>query len=538
MNYNPKTQNRIQNILNYNMNIFFYRFLKSVTSVIKNCKSESGYIQTPQQKVKNHENSQSTSVVPPLGYQNSSDKSHLNNDSMIIKNGNSNSINNNTNNNNVSNNVINENEESYYIDPNWKPDENGGYYDDDGYYYNDKGQLTGYYDEYGEYFEYTEADLKQFYQSNNSNIKGDLSRSDTKKIMLKQKSNSKRNMLKTKVVIPPPPDGSTNNNNNNNNSNNNNNNNFKIITSNVANNNGNHANESKDDELNAKPLLSQSQTSEAQNENSTSSDLIMNNASYGKLKNSNNHIKPYNNSEYEYKQKQSIVTPDPKYHLQNRQYKSIPNIPIKTQLGSLKILPPKPGKLKNPGDKAIKNPNKVELKVRVLYDPATGSYTGLPQEWLQELNRQFGVAPKTLPGIKLDKYNAKVPKVLVTLASSIKSNNGWKQVGIFRLAPNATESTKKKNEINTNGKLVIDNNSKTDVNVYANLIKVWFRDLPQPILNCVDPTRVELVANPSQALDVINIMPEPQKSIFLWLCDMCVECSQYSKINKMNSQVM
>mmetsp|Transcript_62504 Transcript_62504/g.76520 ORF Transcript_62504/g.76520 Transcript_62504/m.76520 type:complete len:157 (-) Transcript_62504:128-598(-) len=95
---------------------------------------------------------------------------------------------------------------------------------------------------------------------------------------------------------------------------------------------------------------------------------------------------------------------------------------------------------------------------------------------------------------------------------------------------------KKKNEINTNGKLVIDNNSKTDVNVYANLIKVWFRDLPQPILNCVDPTRVELVANPSQALDVINIMPEPQKSIFLWLCDMCVECSQYSKINKMNSQ--
>ena len=140
-------------------NIFeIIRFLKSVTTVIKNCKSDLDYIKVEKKK---KEYSQSISAVPPLGFQNSTD-----NNSHQYSKSKSKTNDNNSKTNSVfsgkGTNAIDEDEE-YYIDPNWKADENGGYYDDDGYYYDEKGKLTGYYDEYGEYFEYTEDDLKQFY---------------------------------------------------------------------------------------------------------------------------------------------------------------------------------------------------------------------------------------------------------------------------------------------------------------------------------------------------------------------------------------
>jgi len=69
--------------------------------------------------------------------------------------------------------------------------------------------------------------------------------------------------------------------------------------------------------------------------------------------------------------------------------------------------------------------------------------------------------------------------------------------------------------------------------VYANLIKVWFRDLPDPLLNCVLPERVEMATKEEDVVKVIADFPEPQKSIFLWLCDMCVECAVFETVNKM-----
>ena len=74
-----------------------------------------------------------------------------------------------------------------------------------------------------------------------------------------------------------------------------------------------------------------------------------------------------------------------------------------------------------------------------------------------------------------------------------------------------------------------------DVNVFANLIKVWFRDLPNPILNCVDPTMIELAQTEDEVKKVVNNFPEPQKSIFMWLCDMCVDCAKFESKNKMGA---
>eukprot|EP01084_Bolivina_argentea_P109156 195106_1 len=223
----------------------------------------------------------------------------------------------------------------------------------------------------------------------------------------------------------------------------------------------------------------------------------------------------------------------PTYHLNKTQQQSLPTAPVKQTLGNLRILPPKPQKHAS-GDDKIKNPTAVEHKVQVTHDKETGLYSGLPKEWRDHLNKQFGVEPKQLPGVQLDLYESKIPKVLVMLRNALEEADGYQQVGIFRLAPNASDNKAVKEKIDK-GQLN-DSEEKVDVNVYANLIKVWFRDLPTPLLNCVNPDMIEHVNNTQDAENVIDAFPEPHKSIFLWLCDMCVAIAKHKKTNKMSAQ--
>eukprot|EP00485_Elphidium_margaritaceum_P006612 CAMPEP_0202691444 /NCGR_PEP_ID=MMETSP1385-20130828/6157_1 /ASSEMBLY_ACC=CAM_ASM_000861 /TAXON_ID=933848 /ORGANISM="Elphidium margaritaceum" /LENGTH=494 /DNA_ID=CAMNT_0049346851 /DNA_START=155 /DNA_END=1639 /DNA_ORIENTATION=+ len=224
----------------------------------------------------------------------------------------------------------------------------------------------------------------------------------------------------------------------------------------------------------------------------------------------------------------------PTAHLTHELSKTLPTVPI-GPLGNLKILPPKPQKHLS-GDKRIKNPTAVEHKVRVMHDKETGQYMGLPAEWADELNKQFGVNPKQLPGVQVHGYGAKIPKVLEDLRKGLFGAQGYEQVGIFRLAPNASDNKAMKVRINKGDFESIE--EKVDVNVYANLIKEWFRDLPDPLLNCINPDLIEHVQNATHAQNVVQQFPEPNQSIFLWLCDMCVDIARYEKTNKMSTQNM
>jgi len=220
----------------------------------------------------------------------------------------------------------------------------------------------------------------------------------------------------------------------------------------------------------------------------------------------------------------------PEYHLAGDVQQAKPTVPL-GPLGNLKILPAKQNKHWS-GDKKIKNPTAVEHKVRVTHDKDTGLYTGLPKEWLAHLNKQFGVNPKQLPSVALNGYVSKIPNVLVTLRKALEEARAYEQVGIFRLAPNAEKNKRMKRQIDEGS---LEKEELIDVNVYANLIKVWFRDLPDPLLNCVNPDMIEHVDSREKAEKVVATMMEPNQSIFLWLCDMCVNIAKSEKTNKMSA---
>merc|ERR1711879_324358 len=201
-------------------------------------------------------------------------------------------------------------------------------------------------------------------------------------------------------------------------------------------------------------------------------------------------------------------------------------------LGILKLLPPKPLKHKD-SDANIMDPKEVEHTRHGYYDEAEQKFKGnFPKGFLAVLNKQFGMPPGKLPSTQVPGYGAKIPQVLLDLKSALKANGGYQQVGIFRLAPNAEESNSVKDLIDAGGAY----KDKCDVNVTANLIKVWFRALPTPLLNAVKPSLIEQAQTKAAVSQAMDTFPEPNKSILLWLWDLCVEVAAFQETNKMSPQ--
>ena len=72
-----------------------------------------------------------------------------------------------------------------------------------------------------------------------------------------------------------------------------------------------------------------------------------------------------------------------------------------------------------------------------------------------------------------------VPKVLVQLKQCLLDYKGLDQEGIFRKAPSDIETQKAKQALNAG---TFCPSEFTNPHIYAHLIKVWFRELPEPVL--------------------------------------------------------
>jgi len=141
----------------------------------------------------------------------------------------------------------------------------------------------------------------------------------------------------------------------------------------------------------------------------------------------------------------------------------------------------------------------------------------------------FGVEPAGLEMI--DDEGHQVPAILVIMKRSLIEYGGLKQEGIFRLAGEQTE-IKRIKEIMNKKEFV----SSNDVNTIASLIKIWFRELPTPILNCVPQEAIFHSNDLAGCVKAFEELPELQKTLLSWLMDLLIMTSQNSKENKMTSQ--
>lgn len=104
----------------------------------------------------------------------------------------------------------------------------------------------------------------------------------------------------------------------------------------------------------------------------------------------------------------------------------------------------------------------------------------------------FGVDPTSLDQVQDGEY--KIPEVLYILKKNLIEAGGLKSEGVFRLASEVSDINSTKNALNNN-----TFTSSTNINTIANLIKIWYRELPLPIFNAL-PTETIFYSSNQQVL--------------------------------------
>ncbi|GLD96055.1 hypothetical protein PINS_up004733 [Pythium insidiosum] len=115
-------------------------------------------------------------------------------------------------------------------------------------------------------------------------------------------------------------------------------------------------------------------------------------------------------------------------------------------------------------------------------------------------------------------------------------NNGLTTEGIFRLAPDKDKCMVVKQSIN-DGTFV----DCADVHIMANLIKVWFRELPQSLFNAVPERHIYRACDLKDSDAVMSSLDAFQplhRDVILWLLDLMVDVVNHEAQNKMTARNM
>jgi hypothetical protein len=101
--------------------------------------------------------------------------------------------------------------------------------------------------------------------------------------------------------------------------------------------------------------------------------------------------------------------------------------------------------------------------------------------------RQFGVDPLDVELEHVEGVGT-LPKVLVHMRHILEKYNAFETEGLFRLAGNDKNIHTIKGELN---RYEYIDHGPGSINEIANLIKIWFRELPDNLFNAVSPSKLE-----------------------------------------------
>eukprot|EP01114_Cavostelium_apophysatum_P012624 TRINITY_DN2873_c0_g1_i1.p1 TRINITY_DN2873_c0_g1~~TRINITY_DN2873_c0_g1_i1.p1 ORF type:complete len:990 (+),score=226.22 TRINITY_DN2873_c0_g1_i1:272-3241(+) len=140
----------------------------------------------------------------------------------------------------------------------------------------------------------------------------------------------------------------------------------------------------------------------------------------------------------------------------------------------------------------------------------------------------FGVDPTTLD--QVDDQGIRVPLILAKLKDSLVKFDGFNKEGLFRVSGNQTEILKLRKEIDAN-----DFEESSDSHTVASLMKVWFRELPQPLLQNLTKDQLS-TDSPATCVEIVeNSVPPVQLNLFRWLVRLLQHVMTF-KENKMGPE--
>ncbi|KAM9307344.1 breakpoint cluster region protein-like [Pholidichthys leucotaenia] len=160
------------------------------------------------------------------------------------------------------------------------------------------------------------------------------------------------------------------------------------------------------------------------------------------------------------------------------------------------------------------------------------------------LKRMPSRKPMGVFGVKIStvtkRERSKVPYIVRQCLEEIE-RRGMEEVGIYRVSGVATDIQALKNAFDTNNKDVSVMMSEMDVNAIAGTLKLYFRELPEPLFTddlyhnfTGGITLSDSVAKESCMLNLLLSLPEPNLVTFLFLLDHLKRVAEKEGVNKMS----
>ncbi|KAJ0980709.1 hypothetical protein J5N97_008964 [Dioscorea zingiberensis] len=182
-------------------------------------------------------------------------------------------------------------------------------------------------------------------------------------------------------------------------------------------------------------------------------------------------------------------------------------------------------------------PTDVQHVAHVTFDRFHG-FLGLPVEFELEIPCRVPSASASVFGVSAESmqccYDSKgnsVPTILLLMQERLYSQGGLKAEGIFRINPENSQEEEVRDQLNKG--TVPDN---IDVHCLAGLIKAWFRELPEGVLDCLSQEQVLQCNTEEECVDLVKQLFPTQAALLNWAVDLMADVVEEEESNKMNAR--
>ncbi|KAK3136685.1 hypothetical protein QOZ80_5BG0440990 [Eleusine coracana subsp. coracana] len=189
------------------------------------------------------------------------------------------------------------------------------------------------------------------------------------------------------------------------------------------------------------------------------------------------------------------------------------------------------------GDMEIGWPTDVRHVAHVTFDRFHG-FLGLPVEFEVEMPCRVPSASASVFGVSAESmqctYDGKgnsVPTILLLMQERLYAQDGLKAEGIFRINPENDQEEHVRDQLNRG--IVPED---IDVHCLASLIKTWFRELPEGVLDGLSPEQVLQCNSESEFLDLVKLLRPTQAALLKWAVDLMSDVVEEEELNKMNAR--
>ncbi|WOG94530.1 hypothetical protein DCAR_0313826 [Daucus carota subsp. sativus] len=181
-------------------------------------------------------------------------------------------------------------------------------------------------------------------------------------------------------------------------------------------------------------------------------------------------------------------------------------------------------------------PTNVQHVAHVTFDRFNG-FLGLPVEFELEVPLRAPSASTTVFGVSTDSMQLSydhrgnsVPTILLLMQQRLYAQGGLQAEGIFRINAENSQEEFVRNQLNAG---VVP--AGIDLHCLAGLIKAWFRELPEGILDTLSPEQVMQCQSEEDCSALVRLLPTTEGALLDWAINLMADVVQQEHFNKMNA---